>query len=197
MSEESDNPETGSGKTGSGDGTDGTPRQHAEGRPKPGTATDTPAAGPEPEALRFFGTTWLEHDNGYGLRRVGVAVGSLAAAAAGCFVLRFAYEGLEIAKVGSFVNLLVVVVFAVCSAIAFRRTWESYGKRLDPETQQSLRSMLAIGFVGVLLAYFFRSLTEAPGEKLRRSEYETSRSQYERRTSRRTRNPAARRNRKR
>ncbi|RFU87182.1 EamA/RhaT family transporter [Streptomyces triticagri] len=189
MSEESGKRDTGHGETGKAEtgkagGPGGTPRPR-----DPGTGS---AGGPEPEALRFFGTTWVDHDHGYALRRAGVAAGSLAAAAAGCFVLRFAYQGLEIAKVGSFVNLLVVVVFAVCSAIAFRRTWESYGKRLDPQTQQSLRSMLAIGFIGMLLAYFFRSLTEAPGEKLRRAEYETARTQYERRTSRRTRNPAAR-----
>ncbi|MFC7308269.1 EamA/RhaT family transporter [Streptomyces monticola] len=154
--------------------------------------SQVPAGGPEPESIRFFGTTWVDHSGGYALRRAGVAVGSLAAAAAGCFLLRFAYQGLEIAKVGSFVNLLVVVVFAICSAIAFRRTWDSYGKRLDPQQQQSLRTMMAIGFVGVLLAYFFRSLTEAPGEKLRRGEYETAREQYERRSARRTGNPSGR-----
>ncbi|MGW0738142.1 EamA/RhaT family transporter [Streptomyces sp. NPDC002851] len=156
----------------------------------PARATGT--GGPEPEPIRFFGTTWVDHDGGYALRRVGVAVGSLAAAAVGCLVLRFAYQGLEIAKVGGFVGLLMVVVFAVCSALAFRRTWDSYGRRLDGGTQQQLRSMMAIGFVGALLAYFCRSLVEAPGEKLRRAEYETAREQYERRTARRAGNPSAR-----
>ncbi|MFP3988717.1 EamA/RhaT family transporter [Streptomyces sp. E11-3] len=151
-----------------------------------------PSGGPEPEDIRFFGTTWVDHDGGYALRRVGVAVGSLALAAVGCLALRFGYQGLQIAEIGSFVGVLVVVMFAVCSALAFRRTWESYGKRLDPQTQQSLRSMLAIGFVGALLAYFFRSLIEAPGEKLRRAEYETAREQYERRQARRAGNPKAR-----
>ncbi len=134
----------------------------------------------------------MDHDSGYGLRRAGAAVGSLAAAAAGCFVLRFAYQGLAIADVGSFLNILVVAMFAICSAIAFRRTWTGYVRRPDPATEASLRSLKSIGFIGVLLAYFFRSLTEAPGEKLHRSEYETALIQYERRRGSRTGNPAAR-----
>lgn len=164
--------------------TDGTP-------PTPRTPP-TPGGGPQPEPLRFFGTTWLNHDNGYRLRRAGVAVGSLAAAAAGCFILRFAYQGLAIADVGGFANMLVVAMFAICSAIAFRSTWASYTRRPDPTTEASLRSLKAIGFIGTLLAYFFRSLTEAPGEKLRRTEYATARTQYERRRGTRTGNPAAR-----
>ncbi|NBE55727.1 EamA/RhaT family transporter [Streptomyces sp. YC537] len=148
------------------------------------------SGGPEPEPLRFFGTTWLDHSGGYGPRRAGVAVGSLAAAFVGCLALRFAYQGLQIAKVGSFVDVLVVAVFGVCSALAFRRAWDAYSSRPDPRTHQALRSTMAIGFIGVLLAYFLRSLTEAPGEKLRRAEYETAREQYERRASRRAGNPA-------
>ncbi|MFE0107413.1 EamA/RhaT family transporter [Streptomyces sp. NPDC059009] len=153
------------------------------------SAPGTPP-GPQPEPIRFFGTTWVGHDNGYGARRAGVAAGALLAAAAGCFVLRFAYQGLAIADVGKFVNLLVVVMFAICSAIAFRRTWDGFSKRHDPQSVASMRSLMTIGFIGVLLAYFFRALTEAPGEKLHREEYETARDQYERRTSRRTGNPS-------
>ncbi|MFI8926767.1 EamA/RhaT family transporter [Streptomyces sp. NPDC053474] len=156
-----------------------------------GQTAGTPA-GPRPEPLRFFGTTWLEHTDGYAARRVGVAVGSLVAAAAGCLVLRFAYQGLEIADVGTFVNLLVVVMFAICSAIAFRRTWDGFSKRHDPQSVASMRSLMTIGFIGSLLAYFFRSLKEAPGEGLHREEYETARDQYERRTKRRAGNPAKR-----
>ncbi|MEV3990184.1 hypothetical protein AB0J57_14885 [Streptomyces sp. NPDC049837] len=156
------------------------------------TSTSTPA-GPQPEPIRFFGTTWVGHDGGYGLRRAGVAAGSLAAAVAGAFVLRFAYQGLAIADVGGFVNTLVVVMFAVCSAIAFSRTWQGFTRRpADPSREDALRSLKAIGFIGSLLAYFLRSLTEAPGEKLLRSEYETARAQYEKRRSTRTGNPAAR-----
>ncbi|MEU8678895.1 hypothetical protein [Streptomyces sp. NPDC048560] len=150
-------------------------------------------AGPQPEPIRFFGTTWVGHDGGYGLRRAGVAAGSLAAAVVACFVLRFAYQGLEIADVGGFVGLLVILMFAICSAIAFRKTWEGFGRRpVDPAREDNLRGLKTIGFIGSLLAYFFRSLTEAPGEKLRRTEYETALAQYAKRRSARTGNPAAR-----
>ncbi|MGW6458840.1 hypothetical protein ACWF94_23470 [Streptomyces sp. NPDC055078] len=151
-------------------------------------------AGPRPEPIRFFGTTWVDHDGGYGLRRAGVAAGSLAAAAVGCLALRVAYDGLVIAEVGGFVNTLAIVMFAVCSAIAFRKTWEGYTRRPAVATApDALRSLRAIGFIGVLLAYFLRSLAEAPGEKLLREEYDTARAQYEKRRSARTGNPAARR----
>jgi hypothetical protein len=157
-----------------------------------GAAGGTPA-GPRPEEIRFFGTTWVDRSGGYGLRRAGLAVGALVAAAAGCFVLRFAYEGLEIAAVGGFVNMLVIVMFAICSAIAFRKTWEGFVRRpADPAREDALRSLKMIGFIGSLLAYAFRCLVEAPGEKLRRAEYETARSQYEKRRGARAGNPAAR-----
>ncbi|RZU21486.1 EamA/RhaT family transporter [Streptomyces sp. BK239] len=151
--------------------------------------------GPRPEPLRFFGTTWVHHDQGYAARRAAASVGSLAAAVGSCLVLRLAYEGLAIADSGSFVILLVVVMFAVCSALAFRHTLEGFTKRHDPDRQSSLRGLLAIGFVGSLLAYFFRSLIEAPGEKLHREEYEAARVQYERRSGRRTGNPSKKRRR--
>ncbi|MFJ6527919.1 EamA/RhaT family transporter [Streptomyces longwoodensis] len=157
--------------------------------------TTAGSAGPRPEPLRFFGTTWMEHDKGYTPRRVGVAVGSLAAAVASCLVLRFAYQGLQIADIGTFVTVLVVVMFAVCSALAFRHTWDSFTRRPDPDRQASLRGLLAIGFIGSLLAYFFRSLTEAPGEKLHREEYEAALDRHRRRTSRRTGNPTRKRRR--
>lgn len=159
---------------------------------------ETPAGsegGPRPEPIRFFGTTWVNHDNGYSPRRIAAPIGSLAAAAASCLVLRFAYEGLQIADTGSFVTVLVIVMFTVCSALAFRTTWDAFGKRPDPDRQASLRGLLAIGFVGSLLAYFFRSLTEAPGEKLHREEYESALKLHEKRTSRRTGNPSKKRRR--
>lgn len=166
---------------------------------------DTPAGssdgtaqggGPRSEPLRFFGTSWVNHDNGYAARRAGVAVGSLAAAVASCLVLRFAYDGIRIADTGSFVIVLIIAMFAICSALAFRNTWEGFGKRHDAQRQASLRGLLAIGFVGSLLAYFFRSLTEAPGEKLHREEYDQAREAYERRTLRRTGNPSKKKRRK-
>ncbi|WP_030693155.1 hypothetical protein [Streptomyces globisporus] len=154
----------------------------------------TPArTGPQPEEIRFFGTTWVDHSGPYALRRAGLAAGALAAAAAACFVLRFAYEGLQIADVGGVVNVLVVIMFAVCSAIAFVRTWEGFLRRpADPAREESLRSLKAIGFIGSLLAYFARCFVEAPGEKLRRTEYETAVAQYEKRRAARTGNPTAR-----
>ncbi|MFE2596137.1 hypothetical protein ACFXCZ_06480 [Streptomyces sp. NPDC059396] len=131
--------------------------------------------GPEPEAIRFFGTSWLAHDRGYPARRIAVSFGSLAATVAACLVLRFAYEGLESAKVGGFLRWLVVVMFGVCGAIAFRRTWDGYLHRpSDPDRDESLRGAMTIGFIGSLTAYFLRSLKEAPGESLRRREYEKS-----------------------
>ncbi|MCX4448497.1 hypothetical protein ACIOEZ_27060 [Streptomyces sp. NPDC087866] len=159
----------------------------------PGPSEPATPQGPQPEPLRFFGTTWVAHDGHYGLRRAGAAVGSLAAAVAACFVLRFAYQGLEIADVGSFVGVLVVAMFAICSAVAFRKTWEGFDSRpADPAREETLRGLKAIGFVGSLLAYFFRTFTEAPGEKLRRTEYEEAMARYAKRRSARTGNPAAR-----
>ncbi|MFF0275946.1 MULTISPECIES: hypothetical protein [unclassified Streptomyces] len=162
------------------------------GGPAGGPKGGTPA-GPRPEEIRFFGTTWVDHSGGYTLRRVGLAAGSLAAAVAACLVLRFAYQGLQIADVGGIVNMLVVLMFAVCSAIAFRKTWEGFGRRpADPAREESLRSLKAIGFIGSLLAYGVRCFAEAPGEGLRRAEYDTARAQYEKRRGSRTGNPAAR-----
>ncbi|MEU5015258.1 hypothetical protein AB0G35_34315 [Streptomyces sp. NPDC021749] len=153
--------------------------------------------GPQPEPIRFFGTTWVHHDGGYALRRAGVAVGSLALAAAGAVVLRFAFQGLEIAAVGPFVGILVVAGFAICSALAFRRTWDGFVRRPGSSpaagaADTSGQSLMLIGFIGSLLAYFCRSLVEAPGERLHRAEYAAARERHERRRSTRTGNPAAR-----
>jgi hypothetical protein len=150
---------------------------------------------PHPEPLRFFGTTWVDHGNGYPLRRIGATAGSFVAAVVSCLVLRFAYQGLQIADTGAFVTVLVVAMFAICSALAFRTTWDSFTRRPDPDRQASLRGLLAIGFVGSLLAYFFRSLTEAPGEKLHREEYEAALNQHEKRSTRRSGNPSKKRRR--
>ncbi|MGI5259468.1 hypothetical protein [Streptomyces angustmyceticus] len=151
--------------------------------------------GPEPAEIRFFGTTWVHHDGGYGLRRAGVAVGSLALAAAGALVLRFAFQGLEIAAVGPFVGILVVAGFAICSALAFRRTWDGFVRRPDQAgrgaADTSSQGLMMIGFIGSLLAYFCRTLVEAPGEKLHRAEYAAARERHERRRGARTGNPAA------
>ncbi|MEU7639209.1 hypothetical protein AB0C11_24485 [Streptomyces sp. NPDC039016] len=152
--------------------------------------------GPEPEEIRFFGTSWVGHDGGYALRRAGVAVGSLVLAAAGALVMRFAVQGLEIASVGSLVNVLVVAGFAICSALAFRRTWDGFVRRPGPAAdsgaERSMQSLMLIGFIGSLLAYFCRSLIEAPGETLHRAEYEAALDRHTRRRGSRAGNPAAR-----
>ncbi|KIF06762.1 membrane protein [Streptomyces sp. RSD-27] len=153
-----------------------------------------PPAGPQPEPIRFFGTTWVDHDNGYALRRAAVAAGSLVAAALGACLLRLAYQGLEIGNVGPFLSISVIVLFAIATAIAFAKTWESFGRRPAPSSDEAaLKGLKTIGFIGSLLAYFLRSLTEAPGEKLRRAEFEQASAEYDRRRSARTGNPAARR----
>ncbi|MEU9720515.1 hypothetical protein [Streptomyces sp. NPDC047976] len=162
--------------------------------PSQGEGPAAPAPGPQPEPIRFFGTSWVDHDNGYALRRAGVAVGSLAAAVVGAYLLRFAYEGLEIGDVGPFLSISVVVLFAIASAIAFAKTWESFGRRPRPSSDEAaLKGLKTIGFIGSLVAYFLRSLSEAPGEKLLRTEYERAVAEFSRRRSARTGNPAARR----
>ncbi|MFI0742648.1 EamA/RhaT family transporter [Streptomyces sp. NPDC021100] len=138
--------------------------------------TTPPAGPPEPEPIRFFGTTWVEHDGGYAWRRAAVAAGGLAAAVAGTLVLRLGYQGLAIAKVGGLVNTIVVVGVAVCTALAFRRTWEGFvrggEKRGERGGGESTQSLMVIGFIGVFLAWSLRAFQEAPGEKLHRREYE-------------------------
>ncbi|GAA2607046.1 hypothetical protein [Streptomyces axinellae] len=151
---------------------------------------------PEPEPIRFYGTTWVDHSGGYLLRRTGLALAALLAAVAGAFVLRFAYQGVALADIGSWATILLVVAFAACSAMAFSRTLTFYGRRPDAReaaTESSMHSIRLIGFIGVLLAYALRSCVEAPGEKLRRAEYEEARARHERLRTARTRNPAGRR----
>ncbi|MFJ3980077.1 hypothetical protein [Streptomyces sp. NPDC090021] len=151
-------------------------------------------AGPQPEPIRYFGTTWVNHESHYGLRRAALAVGSLVTATAAALLLRFSYEGLEIGNVGPFLSISVVVLFAISSAIAFVKTWDSYNRRPAPSSDEAaLKGLKTIGFIGSLIAYSLRCLTEAPGEKLRRAEYERALADYERRRSTRTGNPAARR----
>ncbi|MFD4247905.1 hypothetical protein ACFWP3_40980 [Streptomyces sp. NPDC058525] len=167
------------------------PAQPAEPSQAPAPAA---AAGPEPEPIRFFGTTWLNHDGGYALRRAAVAAGSLITAVAAAVLLRLSYEGLELGNVGPFLSISVVVLFAISSSIAFAKTWESFSRRPAPSSDEAaLKGLKAIGFIGSLIAYFLRCLVEAPGEKLRRAEYERAVAEFARRRSARTGNPAARR----
>lgn len=89
-------------------------------------------AGPEPEPIPFFGTTWVNHDGGYALRRAGIAIGALVTAVAAALLLRLSYEGLELGNVGPFLSISVVVLFAISSSIAFAKTWESFSRRPAP-----------------------------------------------------------------
>lgn len=163
-----------------------------------GEGRDRKAGAPQPEPIRFFGTTWVGHDGGYALRRAGVALGSLVSAVLGALVLVFGFQGLTDADVGLFVNVLAIAGFAVCSVLMFGRTWRGYVGRRTPvggagaDNGGSMQGLYVIGFVGALLAYFVRSLYEAPGERLLRAEYDQAREQYERRRSQRTGNPAGR-----
>lgn len=136
-----------------------------------------------PEPIRFFGTTWVAHDGGYAWRRAAVAAGALLGAVLGVLVLRFAFQGLADARVSGLVRLLAAGGPAVGSVLAFHRTWQGFlhrgtdgagaadGDRAGGGTG---RGICAIGFVGVLTAYFVRTLTEAPGESLHRDEYEAA-----------------------
>lgn len=113
---------------------------------------------------------------------------------AAAVLLRLAYEGLEIGNVGPFLSISVVVLFAIASSIAFVKTWDSFKRRPAPSSDEAaLKGLKTIGFIGSLIAYFLRCLAEAPGEKLRRAEYERATAEFARRRSTRTGNPAARR----
>ncbi|MEU9166023.1 hypothetical protein AB0D29_37825 [Streptomyces sp. NPDC048424] len=169
-------------------------RDQTSPEPAEPAAQATGPTGPEPEPIPFFGTTWVNHDGGYALRRAGAAIGSLVTAVAAAVLLRLSYEGLEIGNVGPFLSISVVVLFAIASAIAFVKTWDSFSRRPAPSSDEAaLKGLKAIGFIGSLIAYFLRCLAEAPGEKLRRAEYERARADFARRRSSRTGNPAARR----
>ncbi|WP_316523091.1 EamA/RhaT family transporter [Kitasatospora brasiliensis] len=161
---------------------------------QPPTTAPTPVGAPEPEPIRWFGTSWLNRDNGYWLRRVAVSVGSLVAAAAVVLVLRFGIEGIALSDSGTFLNGLLTAAIAVCSMMAVRRTWKvlTEGKdQLDGwmAEDKSLGAVWMIGGAGSLLAYFARSLVEAPGEAVHRAAYERAVAQYEKRQAGRSRRP--------
>lgn len=151
---------------------------------------------PRPEKILFYGTTWVDHSGGYALRRPALGLGALLLAALGAFVLRLAYQGLGVAQVGDWVRTSTVIAFAVCSSVAFTRTLSRYRQRpesVDEARERSMRSIMAVGFLGILLAYALRSLIEAPGEKLLRADHEQAVKRYRRGRTTRTGNPAKRR----
>jgi hypothetical protein len=157
--------------------------------------TDEDPNRPRPEPLLFYGTTWVDHSGGYAVRRLALGLGALLLAAVGALVLRLAYQGLGVAQVGDWVRTMTVVAFAVCSSVAFTRTLGRYRRRpevVDDSRERSMRSIMVVGFLGVLLAYALRSLVEAPGEKLLRADHEQAVKRYARRRTTRTGNPAKR-----
>lgn len=164
------------------------------------TPRKQPAAAPAPEPIRWFGTTWVEHDGSYRLRRVLVPLGALACTAAGALLLRFAVGGVGMSHAGGVVNVLLVAAIAVCTALAAMRTWKVLTEGRDSLTgwmaeDRSLGAVWLIGGVGALAVYFFRSLVEAPGESVHRAAYEQALQRHERRRAERGGRPGARRRR--
>ncbi|MEV6974671.1 hypothetical protein [Kitasatospora sp. NPDC093806] len=162
---------------------------------EPTPTTSQPVGGaPEPEPIRWFGTSWVDRGGDYRLRRVLVPVGALLAAAAGAFVLRLAVDGIRVADNGGFLNTLLVAAVAVCSLLAALRTWKLLTEGKDRLTgwmaeDKSLGVVWVIGGVGALLAYFVRSLREAPGEAVQRARYEQALAQHDRRQANRSGRP--------
>ncbi|WP_207958284.1 hypothetical protein [Streptomyces sp. YIM 98790] len=161
---------------------------------EPATAADAPGDGrPQPAPIRFYGTSWLDHSRGYLLRRFLLGMGASLLAVTGVVLLRLAYEGLQLSDSSAWLNVLLVVAFALCSSIAFTRTWGGYRRPAALRgDERRFASIKLIGFIGVLLAYALRSGIEAPGEGLRRAEYERALEQYRRRGGRRSGNPSRR-----
>jgi hypothetical protein len=164
----------------------------------PRTAPEPADNRPRPESIRFYGTSWLDHSRLYGPRRFALGLGAVLLATVGALVLRLVHEGMRQAESAGWLRMLIIVAFALCSAMAFTRTWSSYTRPLDSRAEEhSFRSIKVIGFLGVLLAYAVRSAVEAPGEKLLRQDYEAAVRSHERVRTRRSRHPARRGKRKR
>ncbi|NYI04972.1 hypothetical protein [Allostreptomyces psammosilenae] len=159
----------------------------------------TPAAPgtPHPDEVRFFGTTWVERGTAYRLRRVAVPVGALAVLLAGAGLLGLAVDGVALAGVGAPVEVLLLVAIGVCSVIAAARTWTLLARgrgalSVRMADDRAMGPVLTIGFLGVLAAYFVRSLVEAPGEAVRRAEYQAALDRRARARAARSRRPDAR-----
>ncbi|MFC5663467.1 hypothetical protein ACFP3U_10805 [Kitasatospora misakiensis] len=155
-----------------------------------------PAGAPGPEPIRWFGTSWVDRGGDYRLRRVLVPIGALLAAAAASFVLRLAVDGIRVADNGGFLNGLLVAAVAICSLLAALRTWKLLAEGRENLTgwmaeDRSLGVVWVIGGVGALLAYFVRSLREAPGEAVQRARYEQALARYGRRQAGRSGRPGA------
>ncbi|MFD8752078.1 hypothetical protein ACFV0O_14015 [Kitasatospora sp. NPDC059577] len=164
---------------------------------QPPTPAPEVAGAPAPEPIRWFGTSWLNRDGGYWLRRVGVSAGALVATAAVVLLLRFGVEGIALSDNGTFVNGLLTVAIAICSMMSVLRTWKVLTEGRDRLTgwmaeDKSLGAVWLIGGAGALAAYFARSLVEAPGEAVRRASYERAVARYETRLANRSGRPGGR-----
>lgn len=163
------------------------------------TGADTGAApgqAPSPEPIRFYGTTWTDHSGHYALRRLGLGLGALVLAVAGVGVLALVFG--VAGGTSGVLQTAVILVLTLCNGMAYTRVWNGYAVPAEERTKprvaddSSFRVIKVVGFVGVLLAYMVRSVTEAPGEKLRRAEYEAAVERHRRLTRKRSGNPARR-----
>ncbi|KJK56282.1 hypothetical protein [Saccharothrix sp. ST-888] len=150
------------------------------------TPSTPPNRAPEPEPIRWFGTSWVDRGADYRVRRVLVPVGALVCTVAGALVLRFAVTGVRMSESGGFVYGLLIAAIAVCSCLAALRNWKLLAEGRESLTgwmaeDKSLGVVWLIGVVGALVAYFVRSLVEAPGESVKRAGYDQARMRYERR----------------
>ncbi|GHH78690.1 membrane protein [Kitasatospora indigofera] len=162
--------------------------------PSPGPAVPAPEGAPAPEGIRWFGTSWVGRGSDYRLRRALVPVGALLAAAAGALLLRFGVQGVQMSDAGGFVYALLVAAVAICSCLAALRNWKLLSEGREALTgwmaeDKALGAVWIIGGVGALLAYFVRSLVEAPGEAVKRARHEQAVQRYERRQASRSRRP--------
>ncbi len=149
---------------------------------------------PQPAPIRFYGTGWVDHSGGYPLRRAGLGLVALLFAAGAAGLLTFVYAGLSGSGTAGWLRALVVLALAMCTAMAFLRTWGGYTRpRGGGEVDESaFRSIKVVGCVGVFLAYALRTAVEAPGERLRRQEYDEAVERHRRLTAKRSRNPSRR-----
>ncbi|GAA2745154.1 hypothetical protein [Kitasatospora cinereorecta] len=150
------------------------------------TPRGTGDGAPEPEPIRWFGTTWVDRKADYRVRRVAVSLGALVAVVAGALLLRFAVSGVQLSDAGALVDALLIGAVALCSAMAAIRSWKIFTEGRRSLTgwmaeDKSLGAVWLIGFVGALAAYFFRSLVEAPGEGVARAAYDQAVAVHQRR----------------
>ncbi|MEO3753334.1 hypothetical protein [Streptomyces sp. B6B3] len=153
-----------------------------------------PENAPRPASIRFYGTSWVERSGGYLPRRVGLGLVALLLAAGAAGLLTFVYAGLSGSGTAGWLRALVVLALAMCTAMAFLRTWGGYTRpRGGAEVDESaFRSIKVVGCVGVFLAYALRTAVEAPGERLRRQEYDAAVERHRRLVAKRSRNPSRR-----